>query len=314
MERSLARYERYLVAVRNASPYTVRNYRAEIAEALAFFDERGIADWRDLDRSVLRSYLAWLAGQGLARASIARRASQLRSFGSFLVREGSAPANPFAGLRSPRVPDRLPDVLSTDQIEALLDAPPVRGAVGLRDRAMLETLYGGGLRVSELVTLDVGDYDANAATLRVTGKGDRERTALIGGFCIRAVDRYLTRGRPEFASQGRARDSALFLNHRGRRISSRSVQRMLRRYAKSVRLPESVTPHTLRHSFATHLLDGGADLRVVQELLGHAVLSTTQVYTHVSEARLRDAYLSAHPRAAAAMERHDPTREVQWGN
>jgi site-specific recombinase XerD len=300
MERSLARYERYLVAVKNASPYTVRNYLSEVAEALTFFGELGIQAWDDLDRSALRTYLAWLTAEGYARTSIARRVSELRAFGRFLVNEGEAEFNPFAGLRAPRTSDRLPRVLSGQQVAALLDAPPVDGAEGLRDRAILETLYGGGLRVSELVGLDCCDFDRLGSTLRVSGKGDRERTALIGQFAVAALDRYLQEGRPEHAGASNGGTAALFLNTRGGRLSARSVQRLLRRYARSIRLPDGVTPHTLRHTFATHLLDGGADLRVVQELLGHAALATTQVYTHVSEARLREAYLGAHPRAGAA--------------
>jgi integrase/recombinase XerC len=240
-----------------------------------------------------------LSGEGYARSSIARRVSELKAFGKFLMREGLVDRNPFAGLQAPRQESRLPKVLSTQQIEDLLDAPPPNGVAGQRDRAILETLYGAGLRVSELVGLDVGDFDPSGATLRVTGKGDRERTALIGAFGVTALETYVTQARPQLASRANTTGPALFLNGRGSRLSQRSVQRILRRYARSIRLPDEVTPHTLRHTFATHLLNGGADLRVVQELLGHEALATTQVYTHVSQTRLRRAYLAAHPRAGA---------------
>jgi integrase/recombinase XerC len=299
VERSLARYVKYLEAVQNASPYTVRNYGSEVAHALEFFQERGITRWSDVDRTALRSYLAMLSAEGYARSSIARRVSELRSFGTFLAREGLVDRSPFAALSAPRQESRLPSVLSPSQVEDLINAPPAKGAAGLRDRAILETLYGAGLRVSELVGLNVADVDAAGHTLRVTGKGDRERTALIGRYGIQALEAYLERGRPELAAAAKRPEPAVFLNRFGRRLTTRSIQRLLRRYARSLRLSDEITPHTLRHTFATHLLNGGADLRVVQELLGHEALATTQVYTHVSQRRLRQAYLAAHPRSGA---------------
>jgi len=305
METALARYVDYLSGVKNASPYTVRNYRREIGEAIAFFRAEGASEWDDLGRPLLRRYMAWLSSSGYARASTARRVSELRAFGLFVATYGLAPRNPFAGLRSPRVPERLPKALSLDQMEDLLDAPPVAGAEGLRDRAILETLYASGLRVSELVGLDLPDYDARQATLHVTGKGDRERVALLGAHAVRAIDHYLAAARPELVTTTRGRSPALFLNRRGGRLGARSVQRLIARYAVAVRLPPATTPHTLRHTFATHLLGGGADLRVVQELLGHQRLATTQVYTHVSQTHLRESYLSAHPRARPAPDEPD---------
>ncbi len=297
MKRALARYVKYLEAVQHASPYTVRNYQTEIDDALTFFEQANVVDWEQIDRSLVRSYMARLSGEGYARSSIARRVSELRAFGTFLVREGMAELNPFAGMRSPRQETRLPKVLTVEQVFELLDAPTPDGVIGIRDRAILETLYGAGLRVSELTGLNSRDADLTASTLRVTGKGNRERTALMGAYAVMALERYLSESRPVLACGDGTTEPALFLNQRGNRLTARWVQQLLRRYALSVGLPDTVTPHTLRHTFATHLLSGGADLRVVQELLGHEALATTQVYTHVSQKRLRAVYLSAHPRA-----------------
>jgi site-specific recombinase XerD len=220
--------------------------------------------------------------------------SELRAFGAFLERGGVA--SPLTHIRSPRVPERLPSVLSREEASALMDAPPVEGVTGVRDRAALEILYGAGLRVSELVGVDVADLDLGGRTLRVLGKGDKERMALLGTPAVEATTRYLSDIRPTLAKPGQ---SALFLNQRGSRLSARHVQTITQRYAAAVGIRNRITPHTLRHSFATHMLDGGADLRVVQELLGHSLVATTQIYTHVSRARLRDVYLAAHPRAGA---------------
>jgi site-specific recombinase XerD len=294
MESVLARYVDHLVAVRNASPYTVRNYRHEVAEALGFFRSVGVRTWADVDRPALRAYLAWLSGQGLARASIARRVSELRAFGAFVARERLVERNPFAALEAPRVPQRLPRVLREDEVQALLATPPSDTPLGLRDRAILEVLYGGGLRVSELTGLDLRDFDAGARTLRVTGKGDRERVALLGRPATQALGRYLQEARPILAGTGHP--TALILNADGQRLTVRSVQRLLTLCGQQAGIHQAVTPHLLRHSFATHLMNGGADLRVVQELLGHQSLATTQVYTHVSDAQIKRSYVAAMAR------------------
>ncbi len=297
MEKALARYLENLRAVRNASPCTIRNYSRELEEARRFFASLGVDDWEDIDRLTARRYLAWLAGQGYARASIARRLSELRSLGAYLVRHGLATRNPFAAVRTPRVPTRLPRALSTEQVAALIDGQPASDPIGLRDQAILETLYGAGLRVSELVLLDVADYDPRRATLHVCGKGDRERVALLGRYGLEALDHYLADGRPRLLAARRTAERALFVNRWGRRLTTRSVQRLVERRRLLLPEPAAATPHTLRHSFATHLLAGGADLRSVQDLLGHQRLSTTQIYTHVSQVHLRRAYQAAHPRA-----------------
>lgn len=301
MRAALERYINELIAVRNASPYTVRNYGREIAEALDFFEAEGARSWADIDRRMLGRYAGWLVDRGIARASIARRMSQLRAWGAFLRREGIVQLDPFAVLALPRVPKRLPRVLTADEAARMMETPSESEPAGLRDRAILETLYAGGLRISELVGLDLRDLELEARRLRVTGKGNRERVALIGHPAAGAIARYLSRGRPELAAAGKRPHAALFLNHRGGRLGARSVQRLLASSAAAAGISRRITPHVLRHSFATHLMDGGADLRVVQELLGHRSLATTQIYTHVSQVRLTEAYLAAHPFARASL-------------
>lgn len=291
----LDEFVRYLIAERNASPYTVRNYRAEVGQFLEFLNSAGVTAWGEVNRAVLRRYLAWLAEQGLARASVARRVAEVRSFGGWLVRAGYCPSNPFQTLKAPKTPKSLPRILEPHEVVALLTAPDLSTPQGQRDRAILEMLYASGIRVSELVGLDVGSVNLARGEVRVLGKGDRERIALLGAPAVQALERYLEDGRAKLLSRRPTR--ALFLNRFGARLSARSVQLLLDRYAAQIGLTKQVTPHVLRHSFATHMLDGGADLRVVQELLGHVQLSTTQIYTHVSKERVREVYERAHPRA-----------------
>jgi integrase/recombinase XerC len=296
MEQQLAGFIRYLEAERNASRHTLANYRREVGEFLRFLTGEGMQRWEDVDRVTLRSYLAWLASRRYARGSIARRVAEVRSFGAYLQREGWVANHPFLALQAPKATRRLPDVLSVPETVALLSQPDVRTPQGTRDRAILEVLYAGGLRVSELVSLDLSHYDPQRGEVRVWGKGNKERIGLLGQPAQRWLRAYVSTGRPQLLRK-QVRTNALFVSRLGVRLSARSVQSMLHRYTVSASLDKRVTPHVLRHTFATHLLDGGADLRVVQELLGHAQLTTTQVYTHVSRNRVREVYLRAHPRA-----------------
>ncbi len=302
MQEELDRYIKYLVAERNASPHTVANYRREVAELLAFARERGIATWAEVTPALLRQWLASLHAAGYAKASIARRLSEARAFFAFLHSRKLVAGNPAQSVSAPRLPQRLPRPLTAAEIEALLAAPDPSTPQGLRDRAMLELLYAGGLRVSELLQLDVADVDLAQAQVRVAGKGARERIALIGQPAVAALRRYLAEGRPVLLAaaaevrSGRP-ERALFLNRFGHRLSVSMFTRSLAAHARQAGIEHPVTPHMLRHSFATHLLDGGADLRSVQELLGHESPSTTQIYTEVSQAHLRETVLSAHPRA-----------------
>jgi integrase/recombinase XerC len=288
----------YLVVERNASPHTIDRYGREIAECLAFLQEQGVQDWAEVDRQLLRRYLAWLNSRGYVKASIARRLSQLRSFGRFLQREEIVPRNPFLAVSSPKVPKRLPTPLSVQETVALLGAPDTSTAQGLRDHAILEVLYSGGLRVSELVGLDLNGLNWGRKELTVWGKGAKQRIVLLGAPAMEALRTYIDQSRPQLAKETTA--NALFLNRLGGRLTTRSVMNILKKYSRMAGLEKRVTPHTLRHTFATHLLDGGADLRSVQELLGHARLATTQIYTHVSQNRAREVYQRSHPLAKGA--------------
>jgi integrase/recombinase XerC len=298
MQELLDRFLSYMEA-QNASPYTIKNYDNDIGQFLDYCREQGVNALARIDRSLLRNYLAELDNVGYVKASISRRVAELRSFGNFLVREKVIEYNPFRAVSAPRVPQRLPKYLTVAEVEALVAVPDTTTPLGLRDRAVIEVLYGAGLRVSELAGLDIGDADLAQAQVRVMGKGGKERIGLLGRPAIRAVQAYLEAGRPALlaARKGGTTTAALWLNHRGGRLSMRGVAMMLSKTGEQAGIRTHVSPHVLRHSFATHLLDGGADLRVVQELLGHANLVTTQIYTHVSQSRAREVYIRAHPRA-----------------
>ena len=295
MDEHLDKFIIYLIAEKNASLYTIKNYRHEIRQFLDFLKEQGIDSWDSVDRYVLRRYLAWLQAEGYVKASIARRISELRSFCRYLVREDILDTNPIRVISSPKIPKRLPNYLAPHEVEALLAAPDATVPQGQRDQAILEVLYASGLRVSELVSLNLSNLDLRHGELRVWGKGGKERLALLGQPACKALTRYIQDGRSKLIKENRA-TNALFLNRLGSRLSTRSVSNVLDKYANLAGLERRVTPHVMRHTFATHLLDGGADLRAVQELLGHASLSTTQIYTHVSQARAKEVYRKAHPR------------------
>jgi len=295
MDELLNRFLVYMQAGQNASPYTIKNYRTDIGQFLGYCRGQGVSAPGQVDRALLRGYLGELDAAGYVKASIARRVAELRSFGDFLVREGVLEYNPFRMVSAPRAPKRLPRYLTVAEIEALLAVPDTSTPSGLRDRAIVEVLYAAGLRVSELAGLDLADVDLTQAQVRVVGKGSKERIGLLGRPAVAAVRAYLQAGRP--ALLGQRPSQALWLNRRGGRLSVRSVAMTLSRAGQQAGIRIPVSPHVLRHSFATHLLDGGADLRVVQELLGHANLATTQIYTHVSQSRAREVYMRAHPRA-----------------
>ena len=285
---------------RNASPGTIDEYRRNAREFLAFLAERGV-DWRSPDRATVRSYLAWLTDRGLAPSTVGGRLAAVRSMYRHALRRGNIERDPLAGVRAPRRPARLPRVLSVDEAERLVTAPGTAvtrdEALARRDAAMLELLYATGMRISELAGLTVDRVDLTGRRLRVVGKGTKERQLLFGGPAAGALRHYLEVARPVLAARGDAESAAVFLNAAGGPLSARGARLVIERWVTAVGVPASTSPHTLRHSFATHLLEGGADLRVVQELLGHANLQTTQVYTHLSDAALRSAYRRAHPRA-----------------
>ena len=288
---AVAAFLRYLAAERAASPHTIRGYRADLLDCVGFLERRRLGALPDADARVVRGYLADLHDRGLARTSIARRLATLRSFFRFLVRRGRARVNPAREVRTPSLPGRLPAHLPSDQSEALFREPAGDAEADRRDRAVLEVLYAAGVRVAELAGLDVESVDLREGSVRVLGKGRKERIVPLGRKAVEALETYLG---PRSGGRG-----ALFRNTRGGRLTVRSLHRIVRTRARAAGLAGRVTPHTLRHTFATHLLDAGADLRLIQELLGHARLATTQRYTHVSAERLAKVYDGAHPRARA---------------
>jgi integrase/recombinase XerC len=291
------RFGAFLVHERGASPHTVRNYLSDLAQLQQWLTQRGL-ELGQVDHRVLRTYLGELAATGRLERSRARKLSALRAFFRFLSASGERADDPAKNLRSPKLPQTLPKVLPVDEVFALLEVPSAKTVLGLRDRAMLEVAYGAGLRVSELCGLSLGDLDPRGRLVRVLGKGRKERLCPLHESAIAAVHRYLDR-RGELLARGHpdADPSALFLNYRGGRLTPRSMARHLDRYVLLLALRRKVSPHALRHSFATHLLGAGMDIRSIQELLGHASLGTTQRYTQVSWDLLQAVYDKAHPRA-----------------
>ena len=287
----------HMEAVKGASVHTVKAYAEDLSQLIEFAETQGITDVHAVDSTLLRSFLAYLQSLGLARASRARKTATLRSFFSYLARQSLLPRSPAVGLRSVKTERRLPKYLRSDEMEALLAAPAAETALGLRDRALLETLYATGMRAGELVTLCLSDVDYDEGVIRVIGKGNKERMTLLGRQAVFALQRYARKGRPELLLNAEKDDGALFVNRYGGRLSDRGVRKLFDRYCDAASTHLKITPHVLRHTFATHLLSNGADLRLIQELLGHASLTTTQMYTHVSTERLQEVYAQAHPRA-----------------
>lgn len=285
----------YLSLEKGASPHTLDGYLRDLGQFCGFVaDQRMPCEPGSLDHDLVRSYVAHLWAKGYSRASIGRKLSSLRSFMRYLAREGYLDRNPAKGILTPRLTRRLPDFLYEEDMKALLERP-FPSELGLRDRAILELLYSSGLRVSELVGLDLGDISLEAGYVTVLGKGKKERVVPVGSFARSAIRDYIEKLRPSLVKDREAK--ALFVNRRGQRLSVRGVQRIVDRYVGLLAGWKKASPHTMRHTFATHLLEGGADLRATQELLGHASLSTTQIYTHVTRKRLREVYDRAHPRA-----------------
>ncbi len=299
LDQALVEFVRYLVVERDRAPHTVRAYRADISALLAHAATGGVVDLGGLDIVVLRGWLGAGASAGAARSTVARRAAAARTFTAWATRTGRMAHDPGLLLGVPRARASLPGVLRQDQAVGLMNVAVLAAddgsPGGLRDLAVLEVLYASGVRVGELVALDVGDLDHGRRTLRVLGKGRKERTVPLGVPAIRALDDWLDRGRPALVTSGSG--AAMFLGVRGGRLDQRAVRTLVHDRLAHVAGAPDLGPHGLRHSAATHLLEGGADLRSVQELLGHATLATTQIYTHVSVERLKSTYEQAHPRA-----------------
>jgi len=293
---AIERFLRHLAAERGASPLTIKSYREDLLQLEEFLRSAGCRTPADATSPVLRRFASGLHAAGYAASTVARKLASLRSFYAFGQREGWIQGNPAKPLRSPRRPRKLPRFLTGEEIARLLAAPQPAAAGGLRDRAILELMYSAGVRVRELVSLDDADLDLRNATVRVRGKGRRERLGIVGSHAREAIRAWLA-ARPRQRTESAARSQPLFTNKFGNRLSVRGVARLLDKHLATAGLAGRASPHTLRHSFATHLLDAGADIRSVQELLGHKSLVTTQIYTHVTTRRLLDAFDKAHPRA-----------------
>jgi integrase/recombinase XerD len=301
LAKPVDRFLDYLSVERGLSRNTLDAYRRDLGRYESFLASRGIHDLTRAGEGDIAAFVANLSasqyapGKGYRPSSVARALAAVRSLHRFLVLEGEADADPAEGVARPKVPRNLPRPLTVDEVAALVAAPGDQHPVALRDRAILETLYGAGLRISELVALDVDDVDVEEGSVRAVGKGSKERVVPLGRFAVKALGAYLTRARPGLA--GPRSRGALFLNRRGGRLTRQGTTNIIKEMARRAGIRKRVTPHMLRHSFATHLLEGGADVRVVQELLGHASLATTQIYTLVTQDRLRDVYFTSHPRA-----------------
>lgn len=297
LDRALNAYLRHITIERGLSEHSIAAYRRDLSAYVDWLHERGIDATEGITQAVVAEFIGERssADPSPAATSLARLQSSVRGWHRFLAREGIEEDDPTGRMRPPKTPQRLPKALTIDQVERLLAAPSPEDPIGIRDRALLELLYATGARVSEAVSLDVDDL-SYGDVLRLRGKGDKERIVPVGSYARAAVDAYLTRVRPGLAAKGRA-SARLFLGARGAPLSRQSAWLIIRAAAEKAQITAEVSPHTLRHSFATHLLQGGADVRVVQELLGHASVATTQIYTHVSVDTLRDVYATSHPRA-----------------
>lgn len=296
MRMLMAEYLSHLRIERGSAPRTVEAYERDLSDYVAFLAERGLDDPGEVTRETLLAYEADLLARSYAPSSVKRHVSVVKGLHKFAVREGYATKNAADALPLPKVPEKLPDVLSIEQVGTMLDKLNGSGPADLRNRAMLEVLYGCGLRVSELCGLDMTALFLEEGFLRVTGKGSKERVVPISGAALESLAEYLNEGRSSFVKAGGPTPAAVFLNARGGRLSRQTVHKLVAQAGLLVGV-KNLHPHTLRHSFATHMLQGGADLRVIQEMLGHSDISTTQIYTHVDRTHLRAEYVSAHPRA-----------------
>lgn len=294
MNKLIHEFINYLSVERGLAMNTLESYGRDLRQYSQFLGEDD-ADLDAVSRTTIVNYLLFLQKQGKATATIARRLAALKAFYQFLVREKRIKSDPTVNLESPKLEKRLPRVLTVNEVERLLAQPDATQPAGMRDRAMLELLYATGIRVSELVSLNTMDVNLETGYIRCSGKGSKERIVPLGTLAIQSVSEYMAHGRPKLVKD--RDEQALFVNHHGHRLTRQGFWKIVKKYADDARVEKEITPHTLRHSFATHLLENGADLRSVQEMLGHADISTTQIYTHVTKGRLKEVYARTHPRA-----------------
>jgi integrase/recombinase XerC len=297
IENHVDEFLTHLRVNQNYSEHTLESYGLDLRQFIEFLTAKNYSDMEALNYLVFRSYLADLKANNLARTTIARKLSCLRSFFKFLCRQGYLAQNPLMSVATPKRERKLPEFLYLEELNQLLSLPDGNTPLGIRDQAILELFYSSGLRLQEVVNLQVADLDLSRSYVKVFGKGSKERIVPLGGAARRSIERYLTEVRPQLIAKNGKETKALFLNYQGTRLSGRSIQRLFSKYIKQLALDRKISPHTLRHTFATHLLENGADLRVVQELLGHVDLSSTQIYTHLTKERIRAVYLKSHPRA-----------------
>ncbi|MFV9509869.1 tyrosine recombinase XerC [Tepidibacillus sp. LV47] len=291
----LIEFQGYLQIEKNASPHTLKNYIRDIKDFRLYMASLGLTSYEKVEYLHVRGYLALLNKMEYTRKTISRKMSSLRAFYRFLTRENYIQTNPFQMVSTPKIEKKLPQFLYPEEIEELLRLPDRSSPIGLRDRAILETLYASGMRVNELVSLDLDSIDLMTGNALVFGKGAKERYVPLGTYAIKALKDYINNARTKLNPL--SHEKALFLNRYGKRLSDRSVRRLIDKYVRYLSTVKKVSPHTIRHTFATHLLNAGADLRAVQELLGHVNISTTQIYTHVTKDRLQTIYKNFHPRA-----------------
>lgn len=295
MNNLIDEFIHFLSVERGLAENTLASYRRDLLNFVEFLKLKGIEDIKEVKRSDLRDFLLTLNTRGRASSTISRNLASIRTFCHFLMKEGLIKADPSTELETPKQEKKLPDVLTFEEVERLLEQPEQENHRELRDKAMLELLYATGIRVSELITLDRGHADLKNGYLLCEGKGNKERIIPLGSYAIEIIDRYLEISRPKLVKD--ISETALFVNHHGRRLTRQGFWKIIKKYAVKANITKPITPHTLRHSFATHLIENGADLRSVQEMLGHADISTTQIYTRVTREKLKNIYSQAHPRA-----------------
>jgi integrase/recombinase XerD len=295
LDKLIAGFIQYLSVERGLAKNTLESYGRDLKQFQAYLKEQGITDAAEITRSTLLAYMASLQKKGRASSTVCRNLAAIKSFFRFLLQEEYLVADPTADFESPKTEKRLPKVLTPSEVDTLLDQPMQTMPAGKRDKAMLELLYATGIRVSELVSLDLNDLFLENGFIRCFGKGSKERIVPIGTTAIKFTEDYLNKARNNL--MGNKRTQALFVNYHGNRLTRQGFWKILKKYAAEAGIAKDIMPHTLRHSFATHLLENGADLRSVQEMLGHADISTTQIYTHITRNRLKDVYGKTHPRA-----------------
>lgn len=296
MKEQIIDYLHYLTIERGLSQNTRKSYERDLEQYLTFLTEQHIKDWQAVDRVLILSFLQQLQKSGKSSATIIRMVSSLRRFHQFLRQERFTDHDPMQHIDSPKKQQKLPDTLSLSEVERLIETPDTKEVLGIRDRAILEVMYATGLRVSELIGLQLKDLHLSMGLLQTTGKGDKERIVPLGDLAIQWIETYLEEARP-FLTRKHPEESHLFVNNHGKQLSRQGIWKNLKALVRKAGITKNVTPHTLRHSFATHLLENGADLRTVQELLGHADISTTQIYTHITKKRMTEVYKQHFPRA-----------------